>query len=212
MEMRTSMESLGKEGDNQKIRTSFEHIKMDMPAMRMHYETGKSEPGSPMAILDSMSNMKMVMFMDKQMKVTKFEFEGANIEALKDQFDNMKQNLNSGMAILPDHPVKKGESWNADIEVSSGVKMKMHTKYTLKDVKDGRAVLEVDGKMEIPSQDNKGMNMSGDGTIKGSSEVDMKTGMTLKSDLVQDMNMKTNVMGKDMSMKIKNSIGVFEAK
>ncbi|RDC54125.1 hypothetical protein DU508_23100 [Pedobacter chinensis] len=100
--------------------------------------------------------------------------------------EGMKQTMESSLKIYPDKPVKIGDSWTVDTRMQMTMPIETITKYTLKAVKDGVAYLNIAGtlisKGNFETMGNK-METNLTGTNSGDAELDIKTGLILKSHL-----------------------------
>ncbi len=130
---------------------------------------------------------------------------------LKNQFGDeaIRGALEQLMAIYPAQPVAPGDSWTRKAHVRTGFPIEMETSYTLKERKDGVAILQVDSKLKsIPTDDPdtdakpesdfdaepraKPMKIGPltiryelSGTQQGQTELDEATGWTLRGNLTQ---------------------------
>lgn len=121
-------------------------------------------------------------------------------DALKKQLENTKSQLGQIFATFPDKPVGIGDTWITMFETSPGPQMKMavHATYTLAERRDGKAIIEVSGKI---SDMESGLS----GNMSGSIRVDEATGWTEIGNLV--MTIKGNVQGLAMDMSAKINFG-----
>ena len=94
----------------------------------------------------------------------------------------------------PEFQVEVGETWHLHHSVSYGYPMTYHNNYTLREVKDGVAYIDVNSVMEPNSQ--AGPNWFGptkltqtlSGTQTGTIEVNMETGAAIRSTYHQDFS------------------------
>ena len=98
-------------------------------------------------------------------------------------------------------PVKIGDSWTVDTKMQMSMPIETITQYTLKEVKDGIAILSVKGtlvsKGNIEAMGNK-METDLSGTNSGETSLDITTGMVLNSHLRIELYGKMKSMGKDI--------------
>ena len=117
-------------------------------------------------------------------------------------FDNLRQGMGmgvdpnqfaQGMALFPKKPVKTGESWTSENEVAggNGIAMKSVSKWTLDAVENGIAKLTVKTDLSGKLENAQIPGMAGDikGVQSAKMEVDIASGITLKSIMEQDMTM-----------------------
>ena len=123
--------------------------------------------------------------------------------ALSKQFSSevVKQTMESSFKIYPERAVKIGDSWTVDTKLQMSMPIETITEYTLKEVKDGIAILSVKG--ELVSKGNfeaMGNKMETDlkGTNSGETSIDIKTGIVLNSHLRIELYGKMKSMGQDI--------------
>ena len=149
---------------------------------------------------------KMVANMVSRMNVD--SAKAANIKAsLSQQFseEGMKQTLESSLKIYPDKSVKIGESWTVDTKMQLNMPVETITKYTLKEVKDNIAYLNINGtllsKGSFESMGNK-IDTDLTGTNVGDAELDLKTGLILKSHLRMELSGKMQTGGQNIDFEL----------
>jgi len=127
--------------------------------------------------------------------------------ALTKQFsaDVVKQTMESSFKIYPEKPIKIGDSWTVDTKLQMSMPIETITQYTLKEVKDGVAILSVKG--SLISKGNfevMGNHMETDlnGTNSGETAVDLKTGIVLNSHLRVELYGKMKSMGQDIDFEM----------
>lgn len=105
--------------------------------------------------------------------------------------ESMKQTMESSLKIYPAKPVKIGDSWTVDTKMQMTMPIETITRYTLKEVKDGIAYLNINGtllsKGAFETMGNK-METDLTGTNNGDAELDIKTGLILDSHLRIEMS------------------------
>jgi len=127
--------------------------------------------------------------------------------ALSKQFSNeiVKQTMESSFKIYPDKPVKIGDSWTVDTKMQMSMPIETITQYTLKEVKDGIAILSVKGtlvsKGNFEAMGNK-METDLQGTNSGETSIDIKTGIVLNSHLRVELYGKMKSMGQDIDFEM----------
>jgi hypothetical protein len=112
---------------------------------------------------------------------------------------------NLNYSIFPDKKLKVGDTWESEVEQNmNGPIAVIKTKYKLVSITDGIAEISMDGTLGI--KENTEGKISG--TQKGTSKIDIATGMNKSITLDQDIDMEMNDMGMKMPMKVKNNITI----
>ncbi len=128
-----------------------------------------------------------------------------NLSALLQGTDKIAGNIKSGnnYVIFPDHKVKVGDSWEADIKPMKTDNMKIHIKYTLKKLSGKKATIGLEG--VITASKIAGQTIKLSGTQDGEVVVDTKTGWTMSTHLTQDVKMKMEKNGMEIPMNISST-------
>ncbi|GGH11277.1 hypothetical protein GCM10007422_30390 [Pedobacter zeae] len=127
--------------------------------------------------------------------------------ALSKQFNNevVKQTMESSFKIYPDKAVKIGDSWTVDTKMQMSMPIETITQYTLKEIKDGMAILGVKGtlisKGDFEVMGNK-IETDLSGTNSGETSIDVKTGIVLNSHLRVELYGKMKSMGQDIDFEM----------
>jgi|AntDeeMinimDraft_5_1070356.scaffolds.fasta_scaffold01247_3 hypothetical protein len=106
----------------------------------------------------------------------------------------LKGNLEMATHIYPGHPVKKGEKWTTETQMSSTFKANIKTDFHLAEITKDYAIIK--GNSTIKTLDNdkyveqSGMKMNYDisGTMTSEIKVDRKSGWIIKSTIDQKMD------------------------
>jgi hypothetical protein len=124
--------------------------------------------------------------------------EAGAAEAFIDKmFDEkqIKELTGNMMNMYPEKPITVGDSWYETKSINFMMPIDIDTTYMLKSVKDDTAVIDAVSKMDmgdtakpIVIDPNTKMSMQLSGTINGSSEVDMKTGLSKKSEMTMNFS------------------------
>ncbi|QDW27560.1 hypothetical protein FFJ24_023075 [Pedobacter sp. KBS0701] len=127
--------------------------------------------------------------------------------ALSKQFSEevVKQTMESSFKIYPERAVKIGDSWTVDTKLQMSMPIETITAYTLKEVKDGIAILSVKGSLiSKGSFETMGNKMETDlkGTNSGETSIDIKTGIVLNSHLRIELYGKMKSMGQDIDFEM----------
>lgn len=214
MLMGMSMNQEGMSGPNHKMSATIDKIKMDMnmPGMgEMKFDSEMPDTTNPAAAsFIDLVGKKMSMEMTQSGEIIK----GDELEGL-DQV-NMG-NLGTQFGFYPDKPVKVGDSWEkSSTQNVQNMSMLLKAKYTLKSVDGDKAVVECDGTFSIdhskstgdPAADARLKEMKMEGTQKGTMELEVSTGMLVKTDLVQDIKMTMDFGGSPVPMNMKNLLSM----
>ena len=96
--------------------------------------------------------------------------------------NGLTKNLEMITAILPDEPIKIGSTWTNTQFTSSGLPLILNNTYTLKNVDNGVATIDVAGKLSV-DPNNSSTNLQGmeatyfmDGTRTGTIQMEVATG------------------------------------
>ena len=106
--------------------------------------------------------------------------------SLSKQFNSevIRQTLESSMRIYPDKAIKVGDSWIVNSKMKITMPIESITTYTLKEIKDGIAILGIKAtlisKGDFDSMGNK-MQTDLKGMNIGDAQIDLKTGLILSS-------------------------------
>lgn len=129
-----------------------------------------------------------------------------DLSALLKDNNKISGNIKSGSnyVIFPDHKVKAGDSWVADIKPMKTDNMKIHMKYTLKKLSGKKATIALEGTITARKIEGQTINLSG--TLSGEAVVNKKTGWTMSTNLTQDIKMKIEKNGMEIPMNISSTI------
>jgi len=117
--------------------------------------------------------------------------------------DIFKNNLAQSFSVYPGKPVKEGDTWNKSTLVDiTGSKARLDNTYTLETVEGGTAKIKMVSKISAdgatPAQ---GVTISMSGDAKGTSAMDIATGITLNSENIMTVDAKANAQGQQSAMK-----------
>jgi len=199
----------------------------------MSYDSDKgAEKDSPFNSLGGLIGKSMQASLNKQGQVT--SIEGAD-ELLKQVLGKMKggeqvagmlegyigeaafKNVFSSITgFAQGKPMKVGDSWTKNVEVSSGVNMISDYTYTIRERAGGKVTIDVTGNAKTDPNaapiEAQGMKITYSlaGPITGVITVDEKTGWATSSDIQQDLSGKMTMGGTpmgDMKIDAKMKIG-----
>jgi hypothetical protein len=196
-----------KNGDEYKISTSIDAIKMTQSIFGMQITYDSEDPNSmqnPMAakIGEEMNNIigsDYTMTMDDKGHVT-------NVDASDVSNDELINNISSGsnFAIYKEGSVSVGESWEGDVEPLENSDMKVQMTYTLLKVNNKEATLGLNGTISSNNIDDQEMRM--EGTMTGEMRVDVNTGWLIESVLNQEIELDIEQNGQTFPATISGSI------
>lgn len=121
-------------------------------------------------------------------------------KSLREQFGDkaVRESMQNMMSIYPQSPVSPGDSWSKSYSTSKIFPANFDTKWTLKEIKDGRAIVIVSSKIKgmPPKKSENGMpvpkyNISGD--QNGILELDVATGWVSKAKINQKLGGKVEL-------------------
>ena len=111
----------------------------------------------------------------------------------------VKNSLKQSFMMLPKTPVKIGDSWSEQSEVSAEIPISYAITYTLEDVEDNIAFIEVNASFEADKQPIIANNRSVKVTLKGNQEgtikIDLSTGMMLNSNSILKVSGENEIIG-----------------
>jgi hypothetical protein len=129
-------------------------------------------------------------------------------KALEKMFSKDQMNSLFGMMfqMYPDKPVKVGEKWEKEVEVSvSGITMKSNMKYMLESVKDSIAYINIDGDFKGKGDmDISGMQMKMDmnGSQKGQIHIGLVNGYLKGGSYKMSVDGQMDMMGQKIPLKM----------
>lgn len=159
------------------------------------------EKGNPVADT-SMNDDAAKVVMKPVMDMIKNQFSDKNMSSMMEQLTNY----------FPEDKVEVGDKWENVANLNSFVSMNIATTYKVVDMTENIVKLDVDAK--ITSGEGAGimgMKMDIGGTQTGTMEIDVKSGLVLKSTVNQDITGTIKMMGMEIPMKIKGT-NTLEAK
>lgn len=135
--------------------------------------------------------------------------------ALKASFgdDAIKSMMQSASIMYPDVLIAEGDTWGKKVSSVGAMPLAIDITYKVDNIDDEKIVLSFEGKIST----DKGkaldlgiveMTMDLSGDYKGTSEIDRKTGLVLKSSIVQDMKGEMGAMGMKIPMSVDQKITI----
>lgn len=191
------------------IRNTYRNIKASGETMGMKFdfdsETGKSSgmQGEQMA-----TNMKKMIGEYTEMEIDKLGkiIKTTNSPALDEGDKKRKGGMeNFNFNTFPDKKIKVGDTWESSIDQEMDKMMVViKTTHKLVSVKDGIAEISIDGTFSL----KEGAPGKITGTQKGTTKIEIATGISRESVIDQDIDMEMDDMGMKMPMKMKNKVTI----
>lgn len=125
-------------------------------------------------------------------------------QQMSQQFSDeaMKATFEQSFKIYPGKALKAGESWNIEQNTgAAGMDMNVKTVYTLKSTDSTKAYADVTSTIN-------GMNGQITGEQTGTIEFDKKTGLPMKSRIVQQAKGKVSAQGMEIPMEIESNVNI----
>ncbi|MEX6687843.1 DUF6263 family protein [Danxiaibacter flavus] len=124
--------------------------------------------------------------------------------------DFVKSMIEQSFKIFPSSKVSVGDTWKDSMMLTAGLDFKMANSFTLKGVDNNKATIDVSSDITSGAMDMGMMKIETNmkGTQKGTTELDLPTGMTTSSDLDQQIEGNMKIMGMEIPVKIKTKIKV----
>ena len=105
----------------------------------------------------------------------------------------------------PDSTVAVGDSWERELIIKSNNKMNCSAKYTLKEVKDGKATITMSGKLTGKGE-SFGHEFTIDGSLSGTILSDVKNGWPLDTDIKEEFILDLSGQKIKMEYLIKHTV------
>ena len=216
-------EVVGLKDDVYDVRALYQKIKTEMGApMPFSIDSDFPEQSSEKNIGEMLKSLTEIPFdiqLTKQGKVISVKGVDKLAEKINtisnEQFKLMFSQLFSEKTIqshfeqmsayFPDKPVAINDSWDVALNLNSGgMELISKMTLTLKQVKDNVATLEFTGTLATPeggavlSFQGMDAQVAVNGEQTGTVQLDMKTGWNLRSELIQRMTQKMELMGQEM--------------
>jgi hypothetical protein len=141
------------------------------------------------------------------------------IQNLRTQFseESVSENLELGFKIFPENKVKVGDTWFILNIVNGPFSMDIDNTYTLKSIKNGIAKIEISSTIK---QDDEisgiamlpGAEISIDGTQKGEMNVDISSGLVIKSSISQSIKQLIKAQGMEIPVNLESQLEISAVK
>lgn len=202
--------------------TTIKKIRMEqaMPMFAIVFDSEKPEDNNPAEMMDGLNNLIGKKF---DLKVAK-DGEILSAKGEEDMFKGMFENAPNGemmeeqmkaqfgegalatsvaqlTSFYPEEPIKVGDSWVKNTTSETMMPLEIETTYTLKERKNGEALIDFSSKLKSVSDgeaaEMMGMSMEYDmtGTQSGTIRVEEKTGWAIHSESKQLMEGKLKMSG-----------------
>lgn len=122
----------------------------------------------------------------------------------------MKKSTDQLFSLFPDSAVKIGDKWTLQSTQKGEINLNVTTTCTLEEISNGKAIITSESKLsrDPSAKTIMGFELTGDlnGRQTGESEVDIKTGMLVKSSMTGTIKGKLQIMGREIPLSIKNKV------
>ncbi len=182
---------------------------MDVMGQKMGYDSSmpdstNAESQQLAAVLGNMIGKSFTSFFTPNGKVSKVEGMDDLVPAGSNM--DLSQTTQQSFAFFPDYPVAVGDSWQSqDTSANNGISMLLKHNWKLAALENGKATINVE--TDIEALGNNVVQISKlEGKQNGSLIVEADTGITLKTDMVQDIKMEMNAGGQTSEVAVKSKI------
>ena len=226
-----SLKVLGKTNDVFKMEFTLtdSHKTATNDSASIEYQYGKAladpEADTERMIEDCMVNTPMTIYLTSRGESAGVDGYDAIIDKVKkivgteipDQYlaqevGTPTDNIENYFIVYPDTAIRIGDTWNYVINTNfSGVPIVLTNLYTLADRKDGKAIININSRVQIdtgklaPEMAAQMTSLKFNAYIKGTGEIDEKTGWPTIMRLSQGMNMSDAYQGHNMKTSQSNS-------
>ena len=195
------------------IESKFTAMKMKMDAMGQKINYDSKSPDTTNAANQQMASTMgqligktMTSIMGPNGKVKKVEGLEKLAAAAGGNMDPT-QTAQQAFAFFPDHPVAVGDTWQSQdtSTANNGIKMALANDWTFVSLDNGIATIGVSSKMS-PVKGGMVEISKMEGGQTGTMKVEAATGITLNTEMEQNVTMTMNVGGQTMDMALKSKI------
>jgi hypothetical protein len=229
MTLVSTYDMMGNDGQNKKMNITYNRIamKIDNNAMPMQYDSDDTaHQDSMLKGLSGMLNKPFNATISDQGEVINVsgltEILGSltdstqpnaqkNKMMLSQQMNDssVKSSLQQSFNVYPGHPVKVGDTWKRTISSPmSNVIMKVESDYKLTSVKNGIATIDVNSKLTSVASANpamKELKIDLTGTQKGTSEIEVSSGLMTNSTMKMTIKGKISITGTEIPMSMEGT-------
>jgi hypothetical protein len=107
--------------------------------------------------------------------------------------------------VYPDSAIKIGDNWKKQFQIKSGNKMNCDATYTLKSITDGKATIDLSGKLD-GNGETFGHEFKIDGNLTGTIIVEVATGWPIETNIKQNFKLDLNGQILPMEYIIKHTV------
>lgn len=213
------------------INVTFGAIKMDTDVasgmQQLHFDSENPEAGTgELKTLANLVGKSFLMRINEEGNVKEIEglaeiigsVDDQQAEILKQSFGDstMIQNMNQITNIYPNKTVGKGDTWTKSF--SGSVAGMLHStatsEFTLSEINGDLAIVAVDGQLVFSKLENggnpllQGAELDLNGTQKGILELDIASGLPIKTALKQDISGNLEIQGMQIPMTIVSDVTI----
>ncbi|MBN2614150.1 MAG: hypothetical protein JXR71_00520 [Bacteroidales bacterium] len=174
---------------------TIEKMVMDVSSMGINMHIDSSDPSTYAAGREKMVGETMDKVIGKPFDLSLNQYGKITSTDLGELSKSLAslgdKNDQTNFTIFPENKIEIGESWVSDLNAGKG--LLVHNKYTLVKASGNTAELSVDGTISSDGANEKITNVSGIQT--GTILIDLKTGMTIKATLNQEIKMEVSQSG-----------------
>lgn len=131
------------------------------------------------------------------------------IQSLGQQFlskEIISKGIEENFKVMPSKAVKIGSTWAKETSIGSDFALSYPVKYTIYDIRNNKAVIQIEGNVDIQDQTAKvqgyPVTYGLKGNQKGNIEVDLSTGMSMNASSTFKAEGKMLMMGREIPMEI----------
>lgn len=213
------------------VNVTFSAIKMDTDVaggmQQLHYDSNNPDAGTPeLKVISNLVGKSFLMYINEEGSVERVEglaeiigsVDGQQAELLKQSFgdSSMIQSMNQIINIYPSKKVDQGDTWTKSFSgpVAGMLLSTVTSNFSLSNVTGNSAILAVDGQMNFSKLESggnpmlEGAKFDLNGTQKGTLEVDIESGLPIKTLLKQDINGAIEIQGMQIPMAIVSDITI----
>jgi len=227
----------GEEGENKKLKITYDHITMGLttPMGPVQYDS-KAPEKSPadMAFMNSLIGKSFGIKVAPNGDIAAVEGLGELIKSLSGATDDntrsamegqfsdtaIRMMMQNSFDLYPGKPVKVGESWGKKSVMSmgfQGLNVNMENTYTLKSINSGKATVAVASAMNLPATDMSAaagvpMQIQMNGKQEGTMELDIATGQILSGKTTQNIEGRISGGGQTIPMNINGDVVISSKK
>ncbi len=223
---------ISEEGNNKKLTLVYDKFDMNMQIMGQQVKMSSEDTDTTneaSAAFRALKGQSMSLVMSEYGKVLKIDGAeellnkmgggGQQQEAIKGVVgeDALKNMIEQSFGFYPKTPVKAGESWTTEMSLKQPYIIAGSATYTLVKVEGKKAWIDFSGKLTTDSSASMTsngieVNFAIEGTFSGSSEVDIDTGIPLKSVIQQKMKGNIEAGGQKIPMAVSSDITMTTAR